>query len=217
MTTTLPITFATTAIVLTGFLHGLWSDRWHFSDKPDAAAARLEKVPMVIGDWEGHPVEVDPRQLGHLAGHWCRRYVNRQNQSSVTVALVCGRPGPVAIHTPDVCYGSSGYEVARPTKYTFTSASLVHAAEFCTARFAKPKSLDPVSLRIYWSWNAGRGWAAPDSPRLAFASYPVLYKLYFVREMASPKEAIDDDPTLGFMEQLLPELERTLFPSPAAS
>jgi hypothetical protein len=217
MTSTVSVTFATLVIVLTGLLHGIWTDRWQFSEDPAVAAARLENVPLVVGDWEAQPVEVDPRQLGHLAGHWCRRYVNRQNQSSVTVALVCGRPGPVAIHTPDVCYGSSGYEVARPTKHTHASAALPYAAQFCTAQFAKRKAAEQGTLRIYWSWNAAHGWTAPDNPRLAFGSYPVLYKLYFVREMATPKETIDDDPTLGLMDALLPELENALFSRQADS
>ena len=30
--------------------------------------------------------------------------------SDATALILCGRPGPVSIHTPDVCYRGLGYE-----------------------------------------------------------------------------------------------------------
>ena len=41
-----------------------------------------------------------------------RRYRNPRTGESVSVLLVCGRGGPISVHTPDVCYAGAGY---RPT------------------------------------------------------------------------------------------------------
>src|SRR5581483_10664642 len=79
--------------------------------------ARLSGVPTSLGDWEYQEVEgktgvADPS----LAGSIWRQYVNRRTGQKVVCVLVCGRPGPVSIHTPEACYGSSGYVVGARTR-----------------------------------------------------------------------------------------------------
>ena len=69
--------------------------------------------PPTVGDWEGRPLEVEPRELAAagVIGGVLRRYVNRQDGRAVTVLLVCGPPGPIAVHTPDICFAGIGYDV----------------------------------------------------------------------------------------------------------
>jgi hypothetical protein len=170
------------------------------------------QVPLTLGEWEGEAIAVDPRGLEHLAGHWCRQYVNRHSGKAITVALVCGRPGPVSVHSPDVCYGASGYEVARPLKHRVALDPSLPTPEFLTAQFLKTRTADRKVLRIFWAWSADGNWTSPENPRLAFARFPMLYKLYLVREMADTNEPLDDDPCVEFMRTLLPELQKSLFP-----
>ena len=32
-------------------------------------------------------------------------------------------------------------------------------------------------IRVFWAWNAGKGWVASDNARMDFARSSVLYKL----------------------------------------
>jgi hypothetical protein len=209
----LPGAMAIVAVLLTGLVHGYWTERWTHQEGPARAAARMAAVSPVLGDWEeGEPLDAEPRLTENVAGHLYRRYVNRQTGRAVTVALFCGRSGPMSIHTPDVCYAGNGYEVGAAARRTISAASLPEPAEFRTAPFFKTRSTDRSQLRIFWSWNATGSWVVPDNPRFAFAGQPFLYKLYVIREVTDATESADGDPCLEFLGLLLPELQRCLFP-----
>jgi hypothetical protein len=205
----LPAGLAVLAVLTTGVVHGVWTDRWTTLEA--ATTGRLEQLPLTLGDWQGQDVEMDKRFLGPVSGCLHRRYVNQRSGVSVFLTLVSGRPGPVAIHTPDVCYVASGFQTASTEKFVPRLDPSVPAAEFMTAQFVKSKSADQTNLRVFWSWHAGDRWMVSDSPRFAFAPYRVLYKLHLVRELASAGEPLDDDPCVQLMQLLLPELEKTVF------
>src|SRR5579885_2068669 len=116
MTRILPIVTAVVALIAGGVVHGLWTDRWVAKPDPADAAGRFDALPMTLGDWEGEALHASPRELQGLSGYLARRYVNRDTGDAVTVALMAGRPRVVSIHTPDVCYAGSGYEVANPSR-----------------------------------------------------------------------------------------------------
>src|SRR5690349_8005042 len=99
-------TLALLLIVGTGVVHGMRTGRWQPSAALTDAVARLDTVPMRIGDWEGEDTPLAGREPPGVAAHLCRRYTNTRTGEAVTMFLVCGRPGPVSIHTPDVCYAA---------------------------------------------------------------------------------------------------------------
>src|SRR5262249_8823260 len=140
-----------------------------------------------------------------------RRYTNRVTGASVTVFLLCGRPGPVAIHPPDSCYAAGGYEIATPSQFKAPGEPEATSAEFRVARMRKKRAVEHSQLRIVWSWNDGNGWRVPADPRWTFASASVLFKLYLVRELPDFEEPLDDDPSIDLMRRLLPELDNVLF------
>ena len=200
---------ALAAVVASGVVHGMLTDRWHASAEPVKRAARLELVPYTLGDWVGQDIETDSRQVGPIAGFLHRRYLNRQTGTGVTVFMVCGRPGPVCIHTPDVCYRASGYEILSQEKMTLPSE--IDQGEFWTAKLRKTNSTEDYRLRIFWSWSDGIDWSIPESPRLTFARRPVLFKLYLIREMNDKAEFPDKDPCFDLFRQFLPEWQRVMF------
>lgn len=208
MTRIFPTVTAALALIACGAVHGLWTNRWQLSDEPAQSAAKLRQVSLTLGDWEG---EVGGAHLGKdMAGALYHRYRHRQSGQIVTVFIVCDRPGPVSIHTPDVCYEAVGYEVTKPARFTPPAAGGA-GPTFWTARFHKKRGADGANdLRIFWSWNAGQGWQAADDARLAFARFPALFKLYVIHETAGD-DSLADGPALDLMKQLLPELQRTLF------
>jgi uncharacterized protein DUF3485 len=205
-----PLT-AMIAVVACGTVHGLWTDRWHVSDEPAASVARLGQVPTSLPDWDGEAVPTEGKQFKSAAGHLYYQFVHRRTGQKVTLFMVCDRPGPVAIHTPDVCYGAVGFEVTTPIKYSLQREDGAAPATFWTARFKKKTASDASDLRIFWSWSATGGWDAADEPRLTFARYPVLFKIYIIRELTGTDDALDQEPCVQLLRQLLPELQRTLF------
>ena len=205
----LPLYGAIAALVSSGVLHGLRTDRWGRSADLSEAAARLESLPMQIGDWEGRPQEIDAHQLevADVAGYLSRRYVNSKTGDSVTVLLLCGRPGPISVHEPDVCYGAAGYELAKDSKEKIRVSAEGKEAEAWAARFLKLRPT-PESLGILWSWSDGGPWKTPDNPRASFARAGVLYKVYVLRSLNGTPKSLKYDPAGVFFHSLLPELEK---------
>ncbi len=199
------------AVIAAGIVHGVWTDRWGTAEEPTALAARFDQLPLVLGEWQGQDLDYDQKELGPVAGSLYRRYVNQRSRAVVTIFMVCGRPGPVAIHTPDVCYRASGYEMLSLEKYPLPAATA--SGEFCTSELRKTRSSEQQHLRIFWSWYAGGTWSAPHNPRLAFARYGVLCKLYLLHEIGASREPLEQDPCVELMWQLLPELQKSVFGS----
>ena len=208
-------------LVLCGVLHGVWTDRWATSAAVEDAAARLNAVPAAFAGWEGQDVELDARQraVAGGCGYLLRRYVHRQTREAVTVFLVCGRPGPVSVHQPDVCYQGAGYRKAAEGRVEVKVDPASPPAEFKTAEMRYDGFDLPNRLRILWSWSATGDWEAPGNPRFAFARHKFLYKLYVIRELseketrAKGKESDATDSCARFLRLLLPELRTSLFPT----
>lgn len=214
MVRTLGLLTAALILVFSGVVHGLWTNRWAEPEELRAAVARLETVPMTLGDWDGQPMPMDARerQAAGGSGYLVRRYVNRRTGSVVSLLIVCGPSGPVSVHTPDVCYEGAGYQrVGAVVKHSLPTAALRQPAEFWLARFRQEGAAVPGYRRIFWSWSTGKAWRAADKPRFAFAHFPVLHKLYVTRRMVQPQEPVELDPCLDFLNLLLPELQNRLF------
>lgn len=196
----LVIVSAAVVLIASGVVHGIWTDRW--SDGLDLAAnaRQLDQLPMTISAWHGSPIEMEKDAKTGLTGMIARRYVHAETGKAVTLFLACGRPGPVCTHTPDVCYAGSGYKVDEPKRFKLPAST----AEFWTSRFVKERAAGRSHLRIFWSWHGADAWKVAENPRLSFAGEKVLYKLYLIREMIQPDEAIEADPCVEFMHDMLP-------------
>lgn len=213
--------FAAVALIGTGLVHGYWTDRWNTSEDTAEAALRLHDIPMNIGDWEGRDLETRPGQAGPgVTGCVQRSYFNRHLGVTVIIALVNGRPGPVATHTPEVCYGANGYMVDDRQDIEMDTGK--GPAHFWTSRAVRTKVTEESRIRLYWAWNAGEGWTASKDARNQFPRYryPVLHKLYVLRDVGNSPDprsevkgngAPEIEPCELFLKVLLPELDRVLF------
>ncbi|MCI0641936.1 MAG: EpsI family protein [Gemmataceae bacterium] len=208
----LPVLVVAVLIVLSGVVHGLWTDRWIVSQELENAAKRLESFVPELDDWQSQPLELDPRQKeqGGVISCMLRRFENRRNGKAIVVLMTCGRPGPMSVHTPEVCYVGAGYRMADPTRRKLASNGSPKATEFWTAKFTKGHGVEDTRLRLYWCWRGAERWDAPENPRVAFAGQPFLYKLYVIQDLVSSDEAMDDEHCREFIARLVPELERGL-------
>ncbi|HTU22369.1 MAG TPA: exosortase-associated EpsI family protein [Gemmataceae bacterium] len=201
-------------VMASGIAHGLWSGRWNVSDGPQRAAARLERLPMAVGDWDGRAGELDARQMkvAELSGARVCEYVNRRTGSVVSTLLVCGRPGPVSVHTPEICYVGRGYALAG-ARSRYGNPTLP-GAELWVCDFQKPQTAIPDRLRIFYAWTANGRLSAPDHPRLTFFREPALYKLYVSRKLVQAEEPLEDDPAVDFLKVFVPQLQKSVFAMP---
>jgi hypothetical protein len=205
---------AACVVLAAGLIHGLRTDRWGAAQDLGAAAARLEETPMKLGDWEGKSVELDARQLAvaEAVGHLARRYVHRRTGDETTVVVLCGRPGPLSVHSPEVCYSGAGFELTGDREtLALPDGEGRPAGELFRGRFVKPGT-PPEALDVLWAWKTSGVWAASANPRVDYARSAVLYKLYVIRRLSRPEEKPPQEPTLDFLRAFLPELEKHISP-----
>jgi Protein of unknown function (DUF3485) len=206
------ISTAVVMIVGAGLVHGAWTNRWGPSPELKALGERFDTVPMVIGDWKGTPSEVPAGERAMAGATAClsRVYTSPSRGISVSVLLLGGLPGKISTHTPDVCYGGAGFDPESAESFVYPYGSNGHQAEFRTA-MVRRGGTSPSALRIFWAWNADRGWKAPQEPRWEFGSESALCKLYVIRETWGAAVAAGSDPCNDFLAVLLPELDRCVF------
>ena len=199
-------------VLLDGALGGYWGGRWTTNEQLATAAAKLERLPLTCGDWQGERQEIDAKVLERagFSGYALRQYKN-QRGDIVTVLLACGRAGPLSVHTPEVCYGGQGYAVSGSAKqWTPAEEENAPAAAFWKAVFARPNPTSPEQLQVLWSWNKNGVWMASDHPRWTFAGTPVLYKLYVTQTFVPHKEGAEGEACQEFLREFLPEIDKLL-------
>ncbi|MEO2048788.1 MAG: exosortase-associated EpsI family protein [Pirellulales bacterium] len=184
----------------TGYVYGHLSQRWGPSADLTASASHLQTMPQQIGDWqmlEELGMEDEVAAMLESAGDVTRRYVNQITGGHITVFVVIGPPGPIAVHTPEICYSSREYEIQdKHTKATFSSTgaeshTLWHS-NFRSKRMAKS------ILSVYYAWSTGDTWLASESPRYQYGGEPLLYKL----QIAGFLDTTGTDPSQQFLEAL---------------
>lgn len=208
----LPYVAALALIVPAGVVRGLWVGRWSAPEAFQARLERLNRIPLRIGDWTGRDVapEAHTYERAGVAGGIMRRYQDSAGRA-VMLLLVCGRPGPTSVHTPEVCYAGLGYDA-------IGERSLVGGRgdrstdSFWTVIFRKRDTPTPEFLRIFHAWSEGKAWQAPSNPRIAFSGAGALYKMYVVRSMDHLDSEPQADPCLLFMDALLGEVDRAMLP-----
>lgn len=183
-------------LIASGTVQGRLCGRWSTSPGLEAAVARLAQFPYEIGTWKGEDADVDRATLQRagIAGGIVRRYRDARTGLILTVMLVCGRPGPVSVHTPDVCYEGAGYDLAAPPSSPIP--------EFLAATMVRPDAAITDRLQVYWSWNATGRWEVPASPRLTFGAKSYLYKLYVIRSSPSASDDLASSPALNLAKSL---------------
>jgi hypothetical protein len=199
---------ALSAITGVTIYEGLRFEFWSTTDPEELNhfAERLEAVPETFGDWSGQPAEVDEEQLGYaqVYAHVSRDYVNSKTGGKVNLFLVCGKTHPMAIHSPDQCYGAAGFEQGDPSRKNIAVNG--RNAELWSSRFTREANLETQALDIVWGWAADDGvWQAPTSPRPHFSNKNALYKLYLITAPGAESDAQQ------FLKDFLPVLDKVLF------
>ena len=156
--------FAGGFILADGIAVGRWTDRWGANRELTEAAQRLQQVPMTIGDWNGTALELEPRAVAQAGfqGYLVRRYENQRSGAVVSLLVACGRPGPLCVHTPEVCYGGAGFKMSGARRNAMCPAPGTAPRFLSSGKQPLPRPM-PQTLENYVS--TGRGIArTPGSP-----------------------------------------------------
>ena len=110
-------------LLISTLVHGWLSGRWYVAKDLYQAGEKLEELPKQIGAWqqiESNGLDDSVAEMLQCYGSIVREYRHGDTGEQVTVALLLGPRGPIAVHTPDICYSSVG------TKQVL---SLIHISE----------------------------------------------------------------------------------------
>jgi hypothetical protein len=200
----------------------MMSDRFAGSNfTADQQAKLLENVPDKIGDWVGEDMEVtqEVRRTAGATGAISRAYRNTRTGDQVNLWLIVGHARPVSAHTPDICYGSSGFVQRAPENslhpFAFPGQE---EAPFWTNTFVKEDTTGRQLIRVFWSWynpmdeerQDGVYWQAAKNPRWQFGNTRALFKMYFTSVMRDQKETAEESPCARFARDFLPVVNEAL-------
>lgn len=227
MTRHLPLVAAIIVVLGGGVVRARWASRQADTRDIQAAASRLASVSKNSGEWVSTEREFNVSEYASagIQGALLRDYKHQGTGQQMTLMIVCGRPGPIAAHTPEVCYPGAGFQVLSDhIRVTLERGNARPPDLFWKLRLNKKDSVLPQYLNVTYSWSPDGTWLAPErDARFAFADAAVLYKLYAIRpvppSIAMEGEAVEaeTDPTVDFLQAVLPDLNRAIFPAPAAS
>jgi Protein of unknown function (DUF3485) len=184
-------------------------------------AELLHNVPMVIGNWHGEDMAVDPtvRDTAGAVGAVSRVYRNVRTGESVDLWLIVGHGRAISAHTPNICYLSSGFEMRAPESSLYPMVFPGQPeAPFLTNTFFKEDVTGRRLVRVFWSWYNPEGdedlstveWEAPSNARWHFGNTRALYKMYFTSEMRNPMETAEESACLRFAREFLPVVNQAL-------
>lgn len=202
-------------ILGTGVLHGLQTDRWGESAKVLAAAERLNSIPTSFGNWTSEATEIpeDQLKIAEALGHFARQFRNSETGEVVNIMILCGRPGPISVHPPTVCFVGAGWQLEAEPKTISLSAALQEksAESLWNTRFVRSVDGVPVRINTSWGWNSAGEWQAYENARLKTAGAPYLYKMYATIPVSVETESVESDVLERFWRDFLPLVDEALF------
>lgn len=192
-------------VILGGILQGSLSNRWGVSENVKEIGGRLSTIPLQLGVWQADKnQEIDELSLKLLEceGYILRTYVHQSTGEKVNVAVFFGPKGPIAVHTPEVCYSSKNVvptseRVAKSNDYDGMNN------EIWRLGFVTP-GIERDKLNVAYAWSDGGAWTAAVNPRFWRTDY--LYKI----QTATPVIGNKQDTTDEFFRAFLPELRKVM-------
>ncbi|MGD9857224.1 MAG: exosortase-associated EpsI family protein [Planctomycetaceae bacterium] len=200
---------------LSGWAHGLLTDRWGVPVEVRAIGRQLEEFVPEVEGWTSEvarTIDDHTRRTAGAEGYFSRVYTHGQTGATVHVTILCGRSGPISLHTPDVCFVGSGMtQLVNATRTILSRESTAAGsadvpAEFLMADYRPPASKPGPDIKTFWSWSTdGQSWSAPENPRLTFSRSPSLYRFYFTAPSNQFPVAAEDEETPNPVKDFMPE------------
>ncbi len=192
--------------VVSGVAHGFLDGRWGGGQSGHAYGEKLQLLPDQIGGWTSLGNLELPKSTTDMLrcyGYCFRAYRNSQTGQQVTMAILVGPRGPIAVHSPDICYPSQGMK-ARNKRRPVTIETTGEVNRFWHVIF-EPKNEIGQSIEVFYAWSDGKSWHASEDPRF----WPAFH-LYKIQLAGSPPEGGKPSAGEEFLKTALPELMKVL-------
>jgi hypothetical protein len=161
-----------------------------------AAAEKLAGIPLTIGKWKvirENSLSTEVVDMLQCSAHVNRVYQHEETKQTVSIVVLLGPHGPMAVHIPEVCYSNSGFKSdSQATNCTLNPASGGGSNQFWRVSMRSMADEELVQ-HVFYGWSEGDRWSRPAYPRWAFGRAPYLYKL----QMATTDVANLNDKTEG--------------------
>lgn len=197
-------------ILGSGVVQGIQGGRWGDPESLINAAQRLDEIPHQFGEWTSTENEISQRelQIAEAVGHFTRTYVNSETGKQISVMILCGKPGPISVHPPTVCFVGAGWGLeSDPTITNFEPDN----ASFWTGRFGKNKDGQRIVMETKWGWSSTSNWKAFDNARLETAGQAFLYKMYISAAVIQSDNNVKNTEHQEFMDDFIPLVNKALF------
>jgi Protein of unknown function (DUF3485) len=191
-------------VILSGvsaLAHGLLESRWGSQTDLVERGLLLAKLPDTMGDWtlvESPELPESAAEQLRCYGYNHSVYQSRQTGKSVVFAVLFGPRGPIAVHTPEVCYSGAGVQAAADRNLVAIGDKNPHTfwrVSFLSKVDAKPE------IDVYYAWSDGGPWQAAEQPR--FWMIDSLYKIQIAGPPRIPGQPSECE---QFLEQVVPHL-----------
>jgi len=204
---------AVALIAAGGVVHGLMTDRWGLAADSLHLAQQFDSYPQQLGVWELEETqEMSPNVLKMLEcdGYLARSYVNKETGEKVTVAVILGPPGPISVHTPEICYSTREYTIETARQAEEIKGTDGEKDQFWRLTL-RSNDLHAHRLRVYYGWTTDGIWKADANPRFSNASEPYLVKVQVAGRIPQAEESTASDLCNRFLTEFTSQLREHLF------
>lgn len=212
LVTALAVVLVAGLTLFSGYLQGRLRNRWGTPADLVAAAQLLEATPTEFGNWKltkQAPLSDNVARMLECAGYVSGSYVDQTTGEVVSAVVLLGPPGPISVHTPEICYSSHDYTQTGERERQEVPNAASSATAFWTLTF-HANNLNGDRLRVYYGWSDGSQWTAAPRPRTTYAGQPLLYKLQLAANLADDAKPGTDDSGIRFLRDFVPVLQRQL-------
>src|SRR5262249_36917537 len=123
--------------------------------------------------------------------------------------VIVGPPGPVAVHTPEICYSSRDFAI-KGERRLMTVKDANQQTHSLWELNLKSRAPGGNALRVAYAWSPGGNWEASAHPRFAFGGLPYLYKLQVSVTANDDSKSSGFDPCQDFLSNFLSQLQPRL-------
>jgi len=198
--------------IVSGMLQGRMSNRWGPTEDMQTAAKQLEKLPTQFGSWQlfsSQEMSEEARNQLECAGYLYHTYKNRDTGEIVNMVLLLGPAGPIAVHTPEICYSSRAYKQLAPRECVTLLDRSNREDKFWRLAF-RSTGVKADMLQVYYAWSTGDYWLAAGNPRFSLAGQPYLYKIQLAATVPFYADLKTNDPCKKFLQDFLPVVKRCM-------
>jgi hypothetical protein len=193
----------------TAILYGRWTHSWNTA-AAEPAATVFQNLPHEIGPWkleeslEIKPSALEILQCNHYSQGW---YRNGDTGERAMLTLLLGPPGPMSVHTPEICYSAVDFiPVAERQRVKVRPG--VEDDTAWMVQFNSAHDLQAGITRVYYAWSDGTHWTAAEEPRVTFGGQPFLFKVQILTQLPTNAVSAVEDSARSIFRDFLPEFAK---------